>query len=90
MSYVREARNRACAINDRPSPLAAEYGARSGARVHKSFFYGSKHIDRLVPKTDPNPRTDLMASKAAQWAAETAPKGPIDPSMYQTTHLTSY
>merc|ERR1711871_1035573 len=52
------------------NPASREYGAESDARVHKSFFYGSKHIDKYVPQTDPNAPIAKMSAKQAQWAAE--------------------
>ena len=72
------------------NPTSRGYGAESNARVHKSFFYGSKLIDRHVPKTEPNPRMTLTAAKQAEWAAEVAPGAPINPSMYQTTNKIGY
>ena len=59
----------------------AAYGADSGDRVHKSFFYGSKHIDSYVPKVDPQPRLSHTNAKQAQWQAQMAPAAPTDPSM---------
>ena len=49
--------------------------------MHKSFFYGSKHIDAYVPKTEPNPRMELTTSKQAEWARELAPAVPTDPRL---------
>lgn len=63
-------------------PTTRSYGPESNDRVHKSFYYGSKHIDAFVPPSDPNPRTNLMVSKGAQWAAEARPSVPVDASMY--------
>ena len=67
-------------------PDTRGYGAQSGARVHKSFFYGSKHIDAHVPKEDPNPRTGYTEAKQAQWAAEMAPSGST-PAFRLTKHV---
>ena len=50
-------------------PKVREYGAASDDRVHKSFFYGSKHIDQYVPPVNPNARMVLMNAKASEWAA---------------------
>lgn len=72
------------------NPGSREYGAESNDRVHKSFFYGSKHIDAHVPKTEPNPRMELTSAKQAEWAAHQAPAAPTDPSMYQTTSKIGY
>ena len=69
--------------------LLAAYGAESNDRVHKSFFYGSKHIDQYVPKVDPNPRTSLMDSKKGEWATEMPPAIPANPDMYTTTAMAS-
>jgi hypothetical protein len=72
----------------------AAYGAASGDRVYKSMFYGSKHIDQYVPKTDPNPNLDLMTAKQSEWAKQhpqALPTNPVD--MYKTTslaHSTAY
>ena len=41
--------------------------------VHKSFFYGSKHIDQYVPLQDPNPRSSLTNLKTAQWSVDRPP-----------------
>ena len=57
--------------------------------MHKSFFYGSKHIDQYVPKTNPNPRMSLTMAKQAEWAAQIPPPAPVNPVMYQTTALAS-
>ena len=61
--------------------ILAAYGAESNDRVHKSFFYGSKHIDQYVPKVDPNPRMVLMTAKQAEWGTA--------PDMYKTTAMAS-
>jgi len=66
-------------------PGDREYGATSSSRVHKSHFYGSKHVDTYVPLKDPNPRMTLTQKKQAQWAAEAAPKTVVPPDMYKTT-----
>ncbi len=71
-------------------PSKRSYGATSNDRVHKSFFYGSKHIDAFVPLADPNPRTSLTEAKRAQWAKESAPSLPTASGMYQTTSLATY
>jgi hypothetical protein len=49
--------------------------------VHKTFFYGSKHIDQVVPNVSPNPRQALMSSKQTVQQAR--------PDMYVTTALAS-
>ena len=67
----------------------AEYGAESNDRVHKSFFYGSKHIDQYVPKVNGNPRMDLTQAKQAQWAQQLPPTAPTKANMYETTALAS-
>jgi len=67
-------------------PSQREYGAASDDRVHKSFFYGSKHIDQYVPKAEPNPRLLLTGMKEAQWAQQMAPQRPTNADMYQTTN----
>ena len=59
-------------------------------RVYKSMFYGSKHIDQYVPKTDPRPRTEHMAGKQAEWSLQKAPQVPTAAAdMYKTTALAS-
>ena len=63
--------------------MRSGYGAESNDRVHKSFFYGSKHIDQYVPKTSPHPRMELTMSKQNEWAKQG------QPAMYQTTSLSS-
>merc|ERR1719446_1248694 len=67
-------------------PSQREYGAASDDRVHKSFFYGSKHIDQYVPKVEPNPRLQLTGMKEAQWVGQMAPLRPTNAGMYQTTN----
>lgn len=64
-----------------PAGCCADYGAESNDRVHKSFFYGSKHIDQYVPKVEPNPRMELTSAKQAEWATVQ--------DMYKTTALAS-
>ena len=71
-------------------PATRSYGAASNDRVHKSFFYGSKHIDAYVPKTSPHPRMTLTAQKQAQWGAQVAPQAPTDPGMYATSSQIIY
>jgi len=66
-------------------PTTREYGAKSDQRVHKSQFFGSKHVDAYVPFCDPNPRLGLMTAKAAQWQLEAPPKGAAPKDMYATT-----
>lgn len=70
-------------------PAARAYGADSNDRVHKSFFYGSKHIDAYVPKVAPNERVELMSAKQAQWAAQKAAPLSSD-DMYATTNKIMY
>ena len=67
----------------------AAYGAESNDRVHKSFFYGSKHIDQYVPKVNPNPRMELTMAKQAEWAQQ-MPSSGANPAMYQTTAKASW
>ena len=57
--------------------------------MHKSFFYGSKHIDQYVPKVSPCPRMDHTLGKQADWATQLPPKAPVAAEMYQTTALAS-
>ena len=45
-------------------PAARAYGCDSQDRVHKTFFFGNKHIDRVVPLVEPHPRYELMQAKA--------------------------
>ena len=71
-------------------PASRTYGPTSNDRVHKSFFYGSKHIDVYVPKTSPNPRMTLTAQKQAQWGAQIAPTAPTGPDMYTTSSQIIY
>ena len=70
-------------------PETRAYGAASNDRVHKSFFYGSKHIDQYVPKTNPNPRMELTMAKEAAWAADRVQGGGATPS-YMTTYKGEY
>ena len=65
-------------------PASREYGAASNDRAHKSFFYGSKHIDQYVPKVNPNPRLALMSTKQEQWVSQSGQKIPYEPSMYDS------
>ena len=65
------------------------YGAESNDRVHKSFFYGSKHIDQYVPAVSPNPRLELMTAKQVEWGAQMPPAVPANPDMYKTTAMAS-
>jgi len=58
----------------------------SNDRVHKTFFYGSKHIDYHVPKVSPNPRLELSSSKKALWTGQTAQPLPVSADMYKTTN----
>ena len=67
--------------------MPADYGAESNDRVHKSFFYGSKHIDQFVPKISPNPRMALTTVKMAEWSQQMPPTSTVKPVMYQTTAL---
>lgn len=57
-------------------PAQRAYGPMSNDRVHKTFFYGSKHIDQYVPKTNPNPPMTLTDSKKAEWALQNPPPAP--------------
>ncbi|KAL3909344.1 MAG: hypothetical protein SGPRY_009462, partial [Prymnesium sp.] len=57
-------------------PSSREYGAKSHDRVHRSYFWGSKHIDSMVPQNDPNTRQLLTTAKRAQWEVEQAPAVP--------------
>ena len=63
---------------------------KSQDRVMMSFFYGSKHIDRLVPKVEPMPRRALMESKQAEWAMQSHQARPVELSMYQTTNQLAF
>jgi len=65
------------------NPDSRDFGAESHDRVHKTFFYGSKHIDQFVPAVDPNARMNLTMAKQAEWAQQATP------DMYQTTALAS-
>jgi len=71
-------------------PSSREYGAASDDRVHKSFFYGSKHIDAFVPKVEPNPRLALTSSKQVQWQQQMAPMRPTSGDMYATMNSVMY
>jgi len=76
------------------NPADCTYGAASGDRVYKSMFYGSKHIDQYVPKTDPNAHVSLMEAKQGEWTKQhpqARPTNAVD--MYKTTalaHSTAY
>ena len=67
--------------------MRADYGAASNDRVHKSFFYGSKHIDQYVPKVSADPRMGLTMSKQTEWAGQQLPAVPANPGMYMTSSL---
>jgi hypothetical protein len=71
-------------------PRSRAYGPLSNDRVHKSFFYGSKHIDAHVPKVNPNPPLELTMRKQSQWARERASVAQASGDMYATTHKVSY
>tara|TARA_B110001452_G_scaffold97189_1_gene80400 strand:+ start:354 stop:743 length:390 start_codon:yes stop_codon:yes gene_type:complete len=71
-------------------PAKRDFGALSQDRVHKTFFFGSKHIDKYVPKVSPAPRTSLYESKLPVWAGSGAPKLPVDAGMYTTMSKISY
>ena len=71
-------------------PAARDYGAKSGDRVHKSYFYGSKHIDAHVPKCDPNPRMQLTTLKQNQWSNEAAPVVPQASASYVSQNSGTY
>ena len=58
----------------------------SNDRVHKSFFYGSKHIDFIVPKVAPHPRLELMSSKKGIWSEQMTQPLPVRLDMYETTN----
>ena len=70
-------------------PAERTYGAQSNDRVHKSFFYGSKHIDQYVPKTHPNPRMTLTETKRAEWAQQVAPQAPTVRGSSRSNHFPS-
>ena len=67
-----------------------KYGPEHGSKwegdnmVHKSYYYGIKHIDFVVPKFDPNARSALTTLKASEWRENAAPRRPGagDGSMY--------
>ena len=71
-------------------PAKRDFGAASQDRVHKTFFFGSKHIDKYVPKVSPAPRTSLYESKLPLWAGSEAPKQPVDIGMYATMSKISW
>ena len=68
-------------------PAERTYGAQSNDRVHKSFFYGSKHIDQYVPKTNPKPRMTLTETKRAEWAQQVAPQAPTVRGNSRSNHF---
>ena len=55
-----------------------------GDRVHKTYFWGTKHIDKMVPQNDPNPRMSLTNSKSTQWYANKPPEVPVAPACYMS------
>ena len=63
------------------NPATRPYGI-GGDRVHKTYFWGTKHIDNIVPQNDPNPRLALTNSKCAQWYVNKAPSVPVAPASY--------
>lgn len=71
-------------------PALRQYGASSADRVHKSFFYGSKHIDFHVPKVDPNLRMTLTARKQSLWSSEAPPQLPMAEAAYLSQNSLSY
>ena len=69
-------------------PAARAYGAESNDRVHKTFFYGSKHIDKYVPRVNPNPPMELTGIKEAEWAMQAKPSKPVDATSESTEVMT--
>lgn len=67
-------------------PKTREWGPGSADRVHKTIYYGSKHIDRHVPATDPNPPTSLLEKKRAEWAASSQQTTPLATERWLTTN----
>jgi len=59
-------------------------------RVHKTYYWGTKHIDATVPANDPNPRQALSSSKRAQWEAEKPPMVPVAPASYLSESRKTY
>ncbi|KAL1522399.1 hypothetical protein AB1Y20_017389 [Prymnesium parvum] len=68
-------------------PSGREYGAKSNDRVHRTYYWGTKHIDYMVPQNDPNPRHLLSDSKRAQWDAEKGPAVPVSRAVYLAESL---
>jgi len=58
-------------------PEQRSFGHDSNDRVSKTFFWGSKATDMVVPNVDPNARMSLTEAKRAQWAAEQKPQRPV-------------
>ena len=75
-------------------PATRAYGFDSNDRVHKTFFFGNKHIDRVVPKVQPHPRYELMQAKAPMWDASRAMLRPggngTNSPMYDSTASASW
>ena len=47
----------------------------------------TKRFDQYVPNVNPNPRMELTATKAAEWAVQKPPSLPVKADMYNTTSL---
>ena len=71
-------------------PAKRDFGAASQDRVHKTFFFGNKHIDFLVPVQEPNPRHALEQAKAPAWNGSKPFAAPCDPDMYASVALKSW
>ena len=72
-------------------PARRAYGSDSADRVHKSFFWGNKHIDlHHAPKVEPYPRTQLLAAKMPMWEESKASAKPIMGNMYASVAATSW
>jgi len=71
-------------------PTTRQYGAKSQDRVHKTYYWGTKHIDAGVPMNDPNPRQALTNTKLARWGAEKPPSVPVAPATYVSLSKASW
>lgn len=71
-------------------PASRQYGFKSQDRVHKTYYWGTKHIDAVVPSNDPNPRQALTTLKRQQWEAEKPALQPVAPASYMSESQKSW
>eukprot|EP00966_Prymnesium_polylepis_P042470 986764-Prymnesium_polylepis.1 len=71
-------------------PTTRQYGAKSQDRVHKTYYWGTKHIDAVVPSNDPKARQALTTIKRTQWEAQAPPSVPVAPAGYMSESKISW